>query len=296
MASPFKSLVHDDECYDKSFAVFKMHIDAHQYKKDFICKTLPDHLASIGDGKSIKIIGLGTGEGDYDIEMLSHMRLKHPGVLLDNEVVEPSALRIHKYKERAAQMSHLDPVNFTWHQMTASKFEEQWRQRNITKKVDFIHMLHMLYYVEDLGATLRFYQSLLKKNGKMLIYIVSAESGWVKMWRTFYTQLSPPGTRTCFPQRNTADIKQLLDEAGVPYQSYKVPSMLDITDCFTEGHETGELILNFITEMVNFRKTAPHELREGVLRMLQDPQCSMEKNGRILLNICEEFIIVEATD
>ncbi|XP_055006519.1 histamine N-methyltransferase-like [Boleophthalmus pectinirostris] len=247
MASPFKSLVHDDECYDKSFAVFKMHIDAHQYKKDFICKTLPDHLASIGDGKSIKIIGLGTGEGDYDIEMLSHMRLKHPGVLLDNEVVEPSALRIYKYKERAAQMSHLDPVNFTWHQMTASKFEEQWRQRNITKKVDFIHMLHV--------------------------------------W-----------TRTWFPQRNTADIKQLLDEAGVPYQSYKVPAMLDITDCFTEGHETGELILNFITEMVNFRKTAPHELREGVLRMLQDPQCSMEKNGRILLNTCEEFIIVEATD
>ncbi|XP_055021282.1 histamine N-methyltransferase-like [Boleophthalmus pectinirostris] len=170
MASPLKSLVHDDDGYDKSFT-------------------------AIGDGKSINIIGLGTGEGNFDMEILSQLRVKHPGVLLDNEVVEPSTLRILRYKERAAQMFHLDPVNFTWNQMTASEFEEQWRQRNITKKVDFIHMLHMLYYVEDPGATLRFYQSLLRKNGKILISLVS-------VWRCGQTRLckvlhNPPPPSSC---------------------------------------------------------------------------------------------------
>ncbi|XP_020786494.2 histamine N-methyltransferase-like [Boleophthalmus pectinirostris] len=296
MASPLKSLVDDDDGYDKSLTVYKVHSSGHQPREDFIRTILPEQLASIGDGKSINIIGLGAGEGNIDMEMLSQLRRKHPGVLLDNEVVEPSAHRILRYKERAAQMFHLDPVNFTWNQMTASEFEEQWRQRNITKKIDFIHMLHMLYYVEDPGATVRFYQSLLRKNGKILISILSAESGYVKMWKAFSTQLNPPGTRTWFPERNTADIKQLLDEAGIQYQSYKSPAVLDITDCFTEGNEAGELILNFLTETVNFRKTAPQELRDGVLRTLRDPQCCTEKNGRILLNKNEDFFILEASD
>lgn len=36
--------------------------------------------------------------GEIDLEMLSELRLKHPGVTVDNEVVEPSAQQLHKYR------------------------------------------------------------------------------------------------------------------------------------------------------------------------------------------------------
>ena len=36
--------------------------------------------------------------GGIDLEMLSSLRLKHPGVTVDNEVVEPSGQQLHNYR------------------------------------------------------------------------------------------------------------------------------------------------------------------------------------------------------
>lgn len=36
--------------------------------------------------------------GEIDLEMLSVLRSKHPGVAVDNEVLEPSAQQLHNYK------------------------------------------------------------------------------------------------------------------------------------------------------------------------------------------------------
>lgn len=36
--------------------------------------------------------------GEIDLEMLSQLRLKHPGVMVDNEVVEPSAQQLRSYR------------------------------------------------------------------------------------------------------------------------------------------------------------------------------------------------------
>lgn len=38
--------------------------------------------------------------GEIDLEMLSELCLKHPGVTVDNEVVEPSAQQLHNYRGR----------------------------------------------------------------------------------------------------------------------------------------------------------------------------------------------------
>ncbi|KAJ0070057.1 hypothetical protein NL108_000333, partial [Boleophthalmus pectinirostris] len=128
----------------------------------------------VGNGKSqINVIGVGSGAGKIDLEMISQLRLKHPGVLVDNEVVEPNSQQLHNYKVMVNQKSDLGYIKFTWNKMTASEFEEHWRQNNITKKADFIHMIQVLYYVKDPGATISFFQSLLDKNGKLLILLAS---------------------------------------------------------------------------------------------------------------------------
>lgn len=282
MASPLKSLIYDDDRYQKSFKLFLERSSEHQCMRDFIHNTLPDILASVGNGKpQLNVIGVGSGEGKVDLEMLSQLCLKHPGVPVDNEVVEPSGQQLYNYKVMVAQMPDLEHIKFTFNKMTASEFEEQWKQKNITKKADFIHMLQMLYYVKDPGATVSFFQSLLDKNGKLLIILVSGASGWGKLWGTFRSQLCNTEISQCV---TTADIKSLLDARGVPYQSYELQSHMDITECFTEGDQTGELLLDFLTEVLDFSHTAPPDLRQGVLQLLRDPQCSAEKDGRVLFN------------
>lgn len=42
-----------------------------------------------------------------------------------------------------SQKPDLDYVKFTWNTMTASEFEEQWKQKKMTKKADFIHMIQV---------------------------------------------------------------------------------------------------------------------------------------------------------
>lgn len=259
--------------------------------QDFIHNTLPDILASIGDGKShLNVIGVGSGAGEIDLEMLSQLRLKHPGVTVDNEVVEPSSTQLHQYKVMVSQKPNLDYIKFTWNKMTSSEFEEQWRVKKMTKKADFIHMIQMLYYVKDPGATIEFFQSLLDKKGKLLIILVSGESGWGKLWRTYRRQLCNTEISQCV---TTGDMKSFLDSQGVSYQSYELPSQMDITECFTEGDEKGELLLDFLTEVLDFSNTASPELKAGVLELLQHPDCSMESNGKVLFNNNLGVIVIQ---
>ncbi|XP_029981533.1 histamine N-methyltransferase [Sphaeramia orbicularis] len=282
MASPLLSLVNDDSRYQRAFQLFLERSSEHQCMRDFIHNILPDILASVGDGKSnLNVIGVGSGAGDIDLEMFSELRLKHPGVKVDNEVVEPSGQQLHNYRVMVSKRTDLDYITFTWNKMTAAEFEEQWKQKQTTKKADFIHLIQMLYYVKDPGATISFFQSLLDKNGKLLIILVSGDSGWGKLWRTFRSQLCNPDISQCV---TTADIKAVLDAQGIRYRNYELPSHMDITECFQEGHADGELLLDFLTEVLDFSRTAAPELKAGVLDMLRHPDCSTESDGRVLFN------------
>ncbi|XP_034549029.1 histamine N-methyltransferase-like isoform X2 [Notolabrus celidotus] len=290
MASSLRSLVHDDSRYQKSFQLFLECSSEHQCMRDFINNILPDILASIGDGKShLNVIGVGSGAGEIDLEMLSKLHLQHPGVTVDNEVVEPSSQQLLNYKVLVSRTPDLEYINFTFNKMTASEFEEDLKRKKMIKKADFIHMIQMLYYVKDPEATVSFFQSLLDKNGKLLIILVSGESGWGKLWRTYRSELCNTEISQCV---TTGDIKSFLDSSGIRYQNYTLPSQMDITECFSEGDEKGELLLDFLTEVLDFSKTASPELKAGVLELLRHPDCSVESNGKVIFNNNLEVIVL----
>lgn len=291
MAS-LRSLAEDDTRYLKSFQLFLERSSEHKCMQDFIHDVLPDILAGIGEGKGhLNVMGVGSGAGEIDLEMLSQLRLKHPGVTVDNEVVEPSAQQMHNYKVLVSKTQNLEYINFTWNKMTASEFEEHWRKNDMTKKIDFLHMIQMLYYVKDPGATITFFHSLLNKNGKLLIILVSGNSGWGKLWKTYRAQLCNEEISQCV---TTGDIKPILDSKGLRYQSYELPSLMDITECFSAGNEKGELLLDFLTEVLDFSGTASPELRAGVLDLLRHPDCSSHTDGKVLFNNNLEVLVVEA--
>ncbi|XP_077437174.1 histamine N-methyltransferase-like [Vanacampus margaritifer] len=292
MTSPLRSLVYDDNRYQKAFHLFLERSSEHQCMKDFIHNILPDIVASIGNGKPhLNVIGVGSGDGHIDLEMFSELRQKHPGVMMDYEVVEPSSQQLHSYKVLVSQKSDLDYITFKWNKMTASEFEEQWKLKEMTQKADFIHMIQMLYYVKDVEATIRFFRSLLDKNGKLLIILVSGESGWGKLWRTFRGQICTCEISQC---TTTADVKSILDSGGVPYKSYVLPSQMDITECFTEGDPSGELLLDFLTEVDHFSQTASPQLKADVVKLLRDPACSLEADGKVVFNNNLEVIVVDS--
>ncbi|KAF5902378.1 histamine N-methyltransferase-like, partial [Clarias magur] len=115
-------------------------------------------------------MGVGSGSGEIDLEILKVLHEKHPDANVVNEVVEPSKPMLNKYKALLSKTPGLDYVTFRWNKMTATEFRTEWDKRN-GNKMHFINMIQMLCYVDDMESTLSFYRSLLHKDGKILVIL-----------------------------------------------------------------------------------------------------------------------------
>ncbi|XP_042539493.1 histamine N-methyltransferase [Dipodomys spectabilis] len=292
MASSMRSLFSDHSRYVESFRRFLRSSTEHQCMQEFLDKKLPGIIASIGDSKSeIKILSIGGGAGEIDLQILSKVQAQHPGVCINNEVVEPSSDQIAKYKELVAKKSNLENIKFAWHKETSSEYQNRVVERKELQKWDFIHMIQMLYYVKDIPATLKFFHSILATKAKILIIVVSGTSGWDKLWKKYGSRL--PRDDLC-QYVTSYDLTQILDNLGIKYDCYDLPSTMDISDCFVDGNENGDLLWDFLTETCNFNTTAPPRLKAEIMKDLNEPEFSIKKDGKILFNNNLSFIVIEA--
>ncbi|XP_007944236.1 histamine N-methyltransferase [Orycteropus afer afer] len=292
MASSMRSLFSDHSRYVESFRRFLNNSTEHQCMQEFMDKKLPGIIARIGDTKSkINILSIGGGAGEIDLQILSEVQAQYSGIHIKNEVVEPSAEQITKYKELVAKTSNLENIKFAWHKETASEYQDRVMEKKELQKWDFIHMIQMLYYVEDIPATLKFFHSLLAKNAMILIVVVSGSSGWDKLWKKYKSRL--PRNDLC-QYVTSSNVTQMLDNLKIKYKCYDLLSTMDISDCFIDGNENGDLLLDFLTETCNFITTAPPALKEEIIKDLQEPEFSVKKEGKILFNNNLSFIVVEA--
>ncbi|XP_040827452.1 histamine N-methyltransferase [Ochotona curzoniae] len=292
MASSMRSLYTDHSRYVESFRRFLSHSTEHQCMQEFMDKQLPDIIARIGDSKSeIKILSIGGGAGEIDLQIISKVQAQFPGVHIRNEVVEPSAEQITKYKELVAKTSNLENIKFAWHKETASEYQHRVMEEKVLQKWDFIHMIQMMYYVKDISATLKFFHGLLATNAKILIIVVSGTSAWNKLFTKYGSRL--PQNDLC-QYVTSFEITQMLDDLGIKYESCDLLSTMDISDCFIDGNENGELLWDFLTETCNFNKTAPPDLKAEIMKDLQEPEYSVKKEGKVLFNNNLSFIVIEA--
>ncbi|XP_021050223.1 histamine N-methyltransferase [Mus pahari] len=293
MAPCMRSLFSDHGRYVESFRRFLNNSTEHQCMQEFMDKMLPGIIARIGEEKAeIKILSVGGGAGEIDLQILSKVQAQYPGICINNEVVEPSAEQIVKYKELVAKTSNMENIKFSWHKETSSEYQNRMLQeKEEPPKWDFIHMIQMLYYVKDIPATLKFFHGLLAANAKILIILVSGTSGWEKLWKKYGSRL--PRDDLC-QYVTSSDLAQILDDLGIKYECYDLLSTMDITDCFIDGNENGDLLWDFLTETCNFSKTAPLDLKAEIMKDLQEPEFSVKKEGKVLFNNNLSFIVIEA--
>ncbi|XP_063789793.1 histamine N-methyltransferase [Pseudophryne corroboree] len=291
MESGMRSLITDNSRYVESFRLFLKNSTEHQCMQQFIETKLPDIISSIGNGKPvISVLSVGGGSGEIDLQILSKIHARYPRVSINNDIIEPSPEQILSYKERVAKTPGLDHINFCWHKKTSAEFELQVNEKQQDTTYDFIHMIQMLYYVKDIHATLKFFKTCLASDGKLLIILVSGNSGWSTLWKKYGSRL--PLNDQCL-YVTAGHVADILSAMGVKYQRYDLESDMDITECFLEGDQNGELLLDFLTETCEFNKNAPPELRDEIMHDLKSPGCSSIKHGKIIFNNNLSVIVVE---
>ncbi|XP_075465592.1 histamine N-methyltransferase A-like [Ascaphus truei] len=291
MESTMRSLISDQNKYKESFLMYIDRSTEHQCMQHFIDTKLPDIISSIRNGKTtIDVLSLGSGTGEMDLHILSKLQDTFPGHPINNYVVEPSQEHILMYKENASKALNIDNVTFTWHQKTTREIEQEIKEKNKFKKYDFIHMIQMLYYVKDVPATIEFFHRCLAPDGKLLIIVLSRNSGWINAYDKYGSQLP----RNDLPINIcSGEITDVLDSLQVKYENWDIESKLDITECFIEGNRNGQLLLDMLTETCDFNNTASTDLKALVLKHLETTEYSVKIEGKILLNTNLSVIVVD---
>ncbi|KAG7464150.1 hypothetical protein MATL_G00184210 [Megalops atlanticus] len=277
--------------YVQGFQMYLQRSQEHQVIQAFMDRVLPAEFARIGEGKkSLDVLGVGSGGGEMDAHLLSVLQSKLPGIPITADVVEPSAELTDSFRALVAKTPSLQNVPFTWHLKTCAEYESMVKEKKETKRFDFMHMIQMLYYVTDCSATIKFFHSLLRENGQLLIIHEAANGGWEKLWKTYRKELC---TKTISSYLSAGDIRALLQEMGLRYEEHSIPNTLDISDCFLPGHQAGEQLLDFMTEQDHFHQSLTPEVRAGILHLLRNG-CSVETEGRVLFDCSLTALLVRA--
>lgn len=291
MASTIPAASGYEGRYVDGFQLYLQGSEEHKVMCAFIDKTLPDEFARIGEGKSsLNVLGVGSGGGEMDAHILSVLQSKVPGTSINVDVVEPSHELNENFKALVAKTPNLQKIPFTWHPMTCAEYETMVKDKKEAKRFDLVHMIQMLYYVTDLKATIKFFQSLLREKGKLLIIHEAASSGWNTLWKTYQKELC---TKSIREYLSAGDIKNCVQELGLKFEEYSLPNTVDITKCFNKEDDMGEKLLDFMTDQVHFYQSLNADIRAGILDLLQN-KCSTKKDGKIMFDCTLTALLIYA--
>ncbi|XP_078538599.1 histamine N-methyltransferase A-like [Lissotriton helveticus] len=290
MACSLRSILSDEVHYAQAFQVYLDNSTEHECMQEFISKDLPNIISGTGQRKSsINVLGIGSGTGKVDIQLLSKLQAQCPGVKVNNHVVDPNSDHLSKYKELVSKSSDLGNINFTWHNRTVEEYQSEMDDKKEQIKYDFIHMIQVLYYVKDVKKTINYFRNCLAPGGNLLIIVASGNSVSDTLWKEHGQFCPKDGTISIL---TSSDVKTILDEHRVNYEYYLLPSEIDISECYVQGSRDGELLLDFMTHTVDFFKVAPSDRVVAFLDILKQQDRSDEKDGKLFLKNHLEAIVI----
>ncbi|XP_015252846.1 PREDICTED: histamine N-methyltransferase A-like [Cyprinodon variegatus] len=279
-------------CNVNSFQFYLQKSGEHEAIVKCLQNILPAEFQRIGAGKSnLDVLGVGSGGGEVDAQILSLLQSAFPSVPVTADIVEGSSQLTDNFKALIAKTANLQKIQFSWHITSSEDYEKQVKAKGDIKKFDFIHMVQMIYYLNNLSESIKFHHSLLKNNGKLMIIVEAANSGWDILWKTFAKELCKCGSIDEY--RSSGEVIACLKEQGLKFEEHPVPNSFDITECFDQSSVTGERLLSFMTGRDHFSESFTPEVRAGILDLLRN-KCSTEKDGKVFFNSNLSCIVVHA--
>ncbi|XP_029315318.1 histamine N-methyltransferase-like [Cottoperca gobio] len=282
-------------CYEgsavQSFQFYLEHSGEHEAILQCLHKILPGEFTRLGAGKrSLDVLGVGSGGGEVDTQMLTLLQSTFPAVPITADIVEGSSNLTDNFKTLVAKTTNLQKIPFSWHIMNSEDYEREVKAKGDMKTFDFIHMIQMIYYVDNLADTIKFYHRLLKNNGRLMIIVEAAEGGWDNLWKTYKKELCVDAITE---YRSAGEVIACLKSQGLKYEEHDIPNFFDISECFNPSSKTGERLLSFMTAKDHFSQSFTPEIRAGMLDFLRN-NSNVEKDGRVLFNSNVSCILVYA--
>ncbi|XP_033625518.1 histamine N-methyltransferase-like [Asterias rubens] len=282
-----ESKLHYEDRYMKSYEAFIASSNKYErqdtWSKTVLLDKIVPHLPNLDQDNELRVLGVGSGSGEIEYPFLTALLKKFP--IITNRVVEPAEDQINKYKALVQSKGHeLQGVKFDWRQQTL----EQYRDTDgIGTKFHFISAIHSLYHVGDVESSLMYMYDLLEPGGKLLVIIMSDESSWFKLWRSV-----PDSLKQDVRYFGLASLQSPFNQRNIPYTHSHQNCEVDITQCFDKTSEDGELLLEFILAVTQFKKKATASQYQDVIELLASSECSKKDGSRVIINVEWDAVIV----
>jgi len=233
----------------------------------------------LDDKKDIKVLSVGSGAGDVDIDFLDEIvkcgkeRLGEQGYSVLYQVVEPNSSNVHTFRSRVENNPEYSRVKFQWCVGTFDKFCNEFRYReNEDNKFDFVHFVRCFYHIDSVKTFDQTYSHLLAKNGIMCGMGENEDAFWPKMMHFLNERkmehecfvCSGPVSQNYF----LPGWQQLARERDWRYESYVHGYNFEITPMYDPGNQDGNYLMDFIMHTKEARKNINPTIIEDFFKFL----------------------------
>jgi len=231
--------------------------------------------------KDIKVLSIGGGAGDVDIDFLNEIvkcgkeRCGEDGYSVLYTVVEPNNANVEAFRKSVSERPEFRKVQFKWHTSVFEKFCEDFKQREYeSNKFDFVHFVRVFYHFDSANAFDRTYNHLLARNGIMCGMGENENAFWPKMMYFLakhkidhdgFTGSGPVSQNYFLP-----GWLQLARDKNWKYESYIHGYDFDITPMFDPSSRDGNYLIDFAFHQKNARKNTKKIIIEDFFNMLNE--------------------------
>ncbi|XP_070539582.1 histamine N-methyltransferase-like [Ptychodera flava] len=285
MAYERKLMVYYEEEYFQRYkTTMKYALDLDDQQQ----KSRASTFSNFRKDSELCVLAIGTSNGIKDAGIINVLLSSNNCV--QYVVVDPSKCAINEFKHTSmAKQSegHWEGVKFTFHQKTIEEYLDDSRKTKEQSKFDIIHAQHCAYFFPDPGQVFLGLYELLNKGGLLLNALCFG--AWERAAEEM-AKYYPYPTMNC---NGSATLRQILHrqmpDTNIQYFSRKFAIKVD--ECFKEESSDGNMILDFILQILDTRKNTPDRQFSEIMSFFKD-QCCYTVDGELLFDGDEEDIVI----
>ncbi|XP_070534548.1 histamine N-methyltransferase-like [Ptychodera flava] len=279
-----KILKHHPKEYYNRLCTYKKYCFHYLHERQVDFKDIFDKLQVKKD--SLQVLAIGTGNGDADVPVIDLMTNKQ--FHINYIVVEPDAAEIEKFKSLVAskqEQGDWKSVNFEFNQTTIENYLKEAKKAQVKVNFDIIHTIHSAYQFTDHGSIFADLYDILGNRGILVNTMVAGPQEQVNAKAMEIN----PGTREC---PGSASLRRMIQRRlpDIEIHTRYRKSYCSVDECFKEDSKDGNMLLDFLVQVVDFRK----HVKEGVLSDFMAffrAHCYV-KDGQLILDSDEEDIVI----
>ncbi|XP_072051766.1 histamine N-methyltransferase-like [Amphiura filiformis] len=287
-----RCITDDNNHYFRSVTTYDNKVVEYTFSKVWLQKTFPETIVAklrenFPDVKQLRMLNVGSGNGEIDCTMLKHIRAKFESI--DNHVVEPSGDMLSEYKSRVNNFTtcnQLADVSCTWNQQGLDEYMTS-PAGSESGKFHLISAMHSLYYVKNQGASIDYLHDKLAEGGLLIIMMQDENCGYLKIHRRYPLYNGANDLLAALPK-----ILTHLKDRKIHYDQELLSASCDVTSCY-QGTEEGSYIIDFLSHIMNFEKVAPSDLQKEFLEYVRSAECARVDGDKVFLNSDETALVIE---